>query len=110
MNILLYAAERISQESFYPISFNGSTDFSADRETDTRMPASVLPCQEEQMRAMSLFCLRKYLGKFMFAPKAVVLGQSFRPLARRRLITNCPLAVFILLRKPWVLLRRILLG
>ena len=41
---------------------------------------------------------------------ATVTARRFRPLARRRLITNRPFLVAIRTRNPWVLFRDVLLG
>jgi hypothetical protein len=56
------------QEALDPIPGDSIADLAAHRQTKTRMPASVLPDQEEQMRAMSFFCLGEDLREFLFAP------------------------------------------
>jgi hypothetical protein len=65
-----------TQQPLDAISGHRIADLPTDRQANTRMPASILPDKEEQMRAMSLFSLGKNLRKLVFVPKAVALGKT----------------------------------
>lgn len=121
--------KELSHQPFNAVPPNRVANFATDRQPEPGRPLRPAHDDDNKMGRVALtphfsnpieftfFMKSKGRGETIFPfshvtdyLEGIVADRIFLPLARRRLMTVWPFLVRIRLRKPWVLLRRILLG
>jgi len=122
---LLVEPEKLPYPPLYAVAHHRDTHFPADGDTQSSMPALTCPPDDNKMSRAYLFSGfgQKQIiaslpdpfttgkgGIHIIYLQAICTDNFLRPFARLRFITSRPFLVAIRTRKPWVLLREMLLG
>lgn len=122
---ILMEPEELPDPPFYAVPHHRVAHFSADGDTQSRLPApsgtpehnemgsadlqAGIPDQEKIPPLPDSFITRKGCNHLNYL-QAICTEIFLRPLARRLLMTSLPFLVDMRTRNPWVLLREMLLG
>jgi hypothetical protein len=122
---LLVEPEKLPYPPLYAVTHHGDTDFSADGDSQSRVIAPTHPPEDDEMCSADLHSGIGYAEIVPSFPdpftggkgsihitylQAICTESLLRPFARLLLMTSLPFLVDMRTRKPWVLLRDMLLG